>query len=81
MLKYIRPLGIFLGGNILLLILFLFFGAFGNAAEQLQSDTAAIASTFWAWDWAVTSVRLWIYISAELAILFLTAKAFLAVRD
>ena len=61
--------------------LFFFFSAFGTTATQLQTDTAAIAPTFWAWDWAVSNIRLWIYISVELAILFYTAKAFLAVKD
>lgn len=81
MIKYFKPLGVFISGNILMLFLFLFFSAFGTAATQLQSDTAGIASTFWAWDWAVTNIRLWVYISVELTILFFTAKAFLAVKD
>jgi len=81
MLKHFRPLWGFIVGNFFVLLLFLFFNAFGTSATQLQTDTAAIASTFWAWNWAVTNVRLWIYIAAELTILFFTAKAFLASRD
>ncbi len=81
MLKYFDPLKVFLAGNFLLLMLFLFFSTFGNAADQLAADTANMSDTFWAWGWAVSNVRLWIYIGAELAILYATAKVFISKHD
>jgi uncharacterized integral membrane protein len=80
MTKYLAPLGVFLGGNVLLLILMLYFPAIKTASTQLAADTAAVASVFWGWTWVVSSVRLLVFVIAELTILFVTAKAFLKVR-
>ena len=77
MLKHFMPLWVFVSGQFLMLLLFLFFSAFGDQATTLQTDTAGVFPTAWAWDWAVTNVRLWVYIAAELTILFFTAKSFI----
>jgi len=81
MKKYLAPLWVFIGLNLLLLIVMLFMPAIGAAGDDLETDTAAMASTFWGWSWVVGSVRLWVWLGFEAAILFATAKAFLATRD
>jgi hypothetical protein len=80
MTKYLAPLGVFLGGNALLLVLMLFFPAIKTSTTQLAADTAGVASVFWGWTWVVSSARLLIFIIAELAILYVTAKAFMKIR-
>ncbi len=81
MIKYFRPLGVFVGGHLLLLIVWLFLLAVGDAGTQLAADTAAAASTFWGWTWVVGSVKLIVFFVFEALILFATAKAFLATRN
>ena len=81
MSKYLAPLGIFVGGQFLILIVLLFFPAIGSAADQLASDTAGMASTFWGWTWVVSGTRLWVLMVLEGIILFVTAKAFLGLKS
>ena len=81
MKKYLAPLGVFVGGHLCLLVVFMFMPAIGDASTQLTADTAAIASTFWGWSWVVTGTRLWVWLAFELAILFTTAMAFIKTRD
>ncbi len=80
MLKYLAPLGVFIGGNFLLLIGLLFFPALKSTTDTLATGTAGIASTFWGWTWVVGSTRLIIFVIFELLILFATAKSFLKVK-
>lgn len=81
MKKYLAPLGIFVGGHILMLFAYLFLSHIGTVVDTLQTDTAAIASTFWNWTWLSGAVvQFLIYLVMELLILFATAKAFLAIR-
>lgn len=81
MKKYLAPLGIFAGGQILLLFAFLYLTPIGTAVDTLQADTAAVASTFWNWTWLSGNVvKFLIYIGLELFTLYLTAKSFLAIR-
>lgn len=77
MKEYLRPLGIFIGGNLLLLILWLFLPTIGNSATQLAADTAEHASTFWGWAWVVSSIKILIVIIGELGVLFAAGWAFL----
>ena len=81
MSKYFAPLKVFIGGQVFLLIGFLFWGALGDAGTQLAADTANVSSTFWGWTWVVSSVRLLVFLVVEGIILFATAKAFLAIKD
>lgn len=78
--KYLTPLWVFVGGNLCLLIAWLFMPAIGTAGTQLAADTANISSTFWNWTWVVGSVKLLVYVAFELVVLYSTAKAFLAVK-
>lgn len=80
MSKYLVPLGVFVGGQVLLLVGFLFFSHINAAGTQLAADTVAIASTFWGWTWVVSSIRLIIFVLAELLVLYMTARAFMALK-
>lgn len=80
MREYLQPLFIFVGGNLGLLLIFLFFPAIGTVQTQLQSDTAAYASNFWGWSWVVTSIRLIVVLVFEGLILFTVAKSILGLR-
>lgn len=80
MKKYLMPLGIFVLGNLCLLVAFLFLPAIGTAGTQLAADTADKASYFWGWTWAVGGIKLWVLLGLELAVLYGTGKAFLKVH-
>ncbi len=81
MKQYLLPLWIFCGGQLALLVVFLLFPAVETVRSQLETDTAAIASTFWGWTWVVGAVKLFIFLAVEAGILWATAKAFLANRN
>jgi hypothetical protein len=51
MKRYLLPLKVFAGGMLLCLIGFLFLSHTGTAVDQLGTDTAAYAGTFWNWGW------------------------------
>ena len=80
--KYLAPLGIFCGGMLLALVLFLFLGTIGDAADKLGEDTAAMAPVFWNWTWVAQGsvVKFIVFIVVILLTLYATAKAFLRVR-
>ena len=80
--KYLAPLGIFCGGMLLALVLFLFLGTIGDAADKLGEDTAAMAPVFWNWAWVAQGsvVKFLVFIVVILLTLYATAKAFLRVR-
>lgn len=80
MKKYLYPLWVFVGGNLIGLILFLFLGAISSAASDLETATAGIASTFWLWSWVVANVKFIVWFGVVMATLYATAKAFLSVR-
>ena len=82
MTKYFVPLGVFVGGMLTALVVFLFLGAIGDAATQLQADSAAIAPAFWnfAWVSSPNTVKFLVFIGIILLTLFATARAFLKVR-
>ncbi len=77
MKKFLAPLGIFVLGQLVLLVVFLFMPAIGNAADNLSAETAAIASTFWGWTWVVTGTQFWVFLGLEGAVLFSAVVAFL----
>jgi len=80
MSEYLKPLWVFLGGNALLLVLWLFLPAIGDAGTALSAATAAHADTFWGWTWVVGSVKLFVVVLGELVVLFATFRAFLSAR-
>lgn len=81
MKKYLAPLGVFCGGELLFLIVLLFMPAIGATGEQLAADTAAMASTFWGWTWAVGGIKLWVWLGFQAGIIFSTAMAFIRTKD
>ncbi len=81
MKKYLAPLGIFIGGQFLMLIVFLFFPALGQTGDQLAADTAAMAPTFWGWAWVVSGFRLWVFLALATGILYATFKSFISAKD
>ena len=81
MKKYLAPLGVFVGGNLLLLVAFLFFAAFGTAGDAVAANASGYGDTFWGLTWVTGSFRLLIYVVLELIILFGTAVAFIRVKD
>lgn len=80
--KYFLPLWVFVGGQVVALLVFLFLNAIGTAADQLAADTAEMAPVFWNWAWVSsgTTVKFLVFIFIELLVLYATAKAFLKVR-
>lgn len=82
--KYFAPLGVFVFGNILLLVASLLMPGLDTAVEALATETAAVdtfAGTWWTWLMSSGVVRLLLYFIIEACILVATAKAFLAVRN
>jgi len=80
MKAYFQPLFIFVGGNIFLLFLFLFFPAFASVQTGLEADIVAEAPNFWGLSWVITSMRVMIILVVEGTILFAVAKSFLGIN-
>ena len=82
MKKYLAPLGVFAGGMITALLLYLFLGNIGDAADQLAADSAAIAPTFWKFSVVANgnAVQFIVFLSVLIITLYATAKTFLKVR-
>ena len=78
MSQYLKPLGVFVGGNLLLLILWLFLPSIGGAGDTLVAATAEHASTFWGWTWVASSLKILVVIFGELVVLYGTARSFLS---
>jgi hypothetical protein len=81
MKKYLAPLTVFVGGQFLLLIAFLFFPAISASGTKLAADTAPYASTFWGWSWVVSSTRLIVWVALEFAVIFASVMTFLHAKD
>ena len=81
MRKYLAPLGVVVVGNLLLLVVFLFFGAFGIAGDAVAANVTGYGDTFWGLSWAAGSFQLLIYVVIELIVLFSTAVAFIRTKD
>ena len=80
MKKFLAPLGVFVGGHIIFLIVLVFMAAIGTAGDSLQTATAATGTYIWGWSWIVGGTRLWVWLFFELFILFSTGVAFLKAR-
>lgn len=82
MKKYFAPLGIFVVGNLLLLVSLLFFSVFGTSGDAIASAaTDTYGGVFWGLSWAAGSMRFLVYIVMELLILFGAGMAFIRVKD
>lgn len=82
MKKYLVPLGVFLGGNILLLALFLVLPTIGNTVDAGTAAAADYSDVFWNWDLfsSGANVKFFIMFMWEMLVLFITARAFLAMK-
>lgn len=82
MKNFLAPMGVFLGGQLVLLIALLFLPAVDTQVATLASDTEDIAENFWGWDWLMASgvVRWLIFVIWEGFVLWGTGKAFLATK-
>lgn len=78
--NYLRPLWIFVAGNIFVLFLYLFFPTIADKAADLLGATPDMA-TWWGWTWVVGSIRLIIVAVAEIIILYGTARSFMDIRE
>ncbi len=79
MKKYLAPLYTFVGGQVLILILFLFFPYIATRLAALWA--AGDWSNLWGFEWVVLSGRLIIVVIAELLTLFITALEFWRIKD
>lgn len=79
MKNWALPLKVFVVGQLLLLIIFLFMPAVDLAVNSTAVQTAAMAPSFWGWGWLMSAgvVRLLLYAVYELAILVATGLALL----
>ena len=75
MKNYLMPLSIFVGGQFLILILWLLLPSIGSAGDTLATNPHI--STFWGMTWASGSVRLIIIIAGELIVTIAALIAFL----
>lgn len=75
MSKYLAPLGVFIGGNLLLLILFIFLPSIGTAGNTLAAHPNA--STFWGMTWLAGGVKIIVFVLGELVVLGATFIAIL----
>jgi len=81
MSKYLTPLWVFAGGQLLLLILWIFIPAIGQAGIDLATATEEHASTFWGWGWASNSLKILVVVVGELCVLYATFRAILATKS
>jgi hypothetical protein len=75
MKNYLMPLWIFVGGQFLILILWLFLSAIGTAGDTLATNEHI--STFWGMTWAAGSIRFIVIIAGELIVTIAALIAFL----
>ena len=82
MTKYLAPLGIFIGGNILVLVIYLILPTVGNIVDADVAGAGDYSGVFWQWGLisSGTFVKFLVMFIAEMLILFATAKAFLKTR-
>jgi hypothetical protein len=82
MKKWAMPLWIFIGGQFILLVLFVFMPAIDNVQTSTAAATATVSSTFWGWGWLMTAgvVRWLLYAFGELIVMVVTGIALLKSR-
>lgn len=82
MSNYLRPLWIFLVGQLGCLVAWLFIPALGVVETELVADTAVVQAqyNFWNWSWAANSLRFLVIIVWELCVIWAAGKAFVKGR-
>jgi hypothetical protein len=72
--SWAAPLGIFIVGQIILLVLFVFMPSIDSAVNSTAVATANVTSTFWGWGWLMTNgtVKFLLYGLGELVVMGLT---------
>jgi hypothetical protein len=78
MTKYLAPLGIFIGGQLLLLILWLFLPQMGDAGAAVAANSHI--DTFWGMEWASNGIRIIVVVLGELFVTGTALWAFLKAR-
>lgn len=78
MSKYLAPLGIFVGGQVFLLFMWLLLPSIGSAGTTLAGN--AHVSTFWGMSWAANSLRLIVIIAGEFITIIAALIAFLKAK-
>jgi hypothetical protein len=75
MLKFLRPLGIFLGSQLAVLCVWVFLPSLGERLALLLFLVPG--ADLWGWTWAVSSARFLIIVLMEILILWKTGRAIL----
>jgi hypothetical protein len=79
MKQWLAPLGIFITGQLILLVLFIFMPGVDSAVNQTATATANITATgnMWGWGWLMGSgtIRWLLYMFGELLVLFAAGMA------
>ena len=81
MSKYLAPLGVFIGGNLLLLIVWLFLPNIGESGTELAEHVGQYGGLFWGMSWAAGAVKLFVVVLGEGLVLFATFRAFLSAKN
>lgn len=76
-IKYFKPLGVFVMGMFLSLGVLLFFPAINTAAQALSSNPGVSSGVYWNLQGTITSVRLIIFVFCMAITLFMTAVVWL----
>lgn len=82
MRKYMAPLGVFVGGQLLLLIVFLFLSTIGSVADTMATEAASASTWAWGFDWWSDSsvVKMLVVVIVEILTLWAATKAFLGIK-
>ncbi len=80
MRRYLQPLFCFISGQIIMLVLFLFFPYIGTALATL-SEVPGAALQLWGWDWLIPAGRIIIVVVVELVTCYVTARSFMDIRE
>lgn len=82
MKQWAMPMWIFLSGQVLLLVIWLFLPAADAAVNSTATATANVTATFWGWGWLMSNgvVKYLLYGITEMATLFFAGLALLKSR-
>lgn len=81
-MKYLRPISVLIGGQLIILVIFLLFSAIGASVDTMAEQTEEYVDVFWNWNLLSDSniVQFLIYGALELITLYFTGKEFLSVN-
>ena len=80
MSKYLKPLGVFVSGQIIMLVLFLFMPNIATALVNLAAVPGA-SLQLWGWDWLIPAGRIIIVVVVELVTCWVTALSFMDIQQ